>query len=429
MPRNLAAQAVEADMAAALGHGERYVNAALASEQAPYALRASKVLTAELDGPGFIDDGIVVVEDGRIAAVGPRGEVELPDGIELIDVGDRWLMPGLVDLHSHVGGTFDINDMVYQVNPGLRVSVAVRPGNASLERALAGGVTTVLFIPGSGTNIGGQGILLKTGLDTFEEMRIREPGSLKIAQGDNPTRWAYQMGRSLMCYHIRSTLQKGRAHFERWRAHEEDGAPKPRVDLQLEVFRPLFARTTQVSTHTQYYQLVLTTITLMAGEFGLDTYIDHGTFDGYRTAPLTKEHGVSAIIGPRQINTDRSRYPNDRDGSIVGCAGEYQQRGTPLVGFNTDAPVVPQEELFLQSAMGARYGFDNSRLGAVRGCTIVPALTAGIADRVGSIEPGKDADLVVVSGDPSDPRSAVERVFIEGRTVYDAEQGDGRRAF
>lgn len=395
----------------------------------PYALRAAKVLTAELDGPGFVDDGVVLVRDGRIAAVGPRDEVDLPAGVELIDVGERWLMPGLVDLHSHVGGTFDINDMVYQANPGLRVSVAVIPGNASLDRALAGGVTTVLFIPGSGTNIGGQGILLKTGLDTFEEMRIREPGSLKIAQGDNPTRWAYGMGRSLMTFHVRTMLRRGRAYYERWRAHEEGGAERPAVDLQLEVFRPLFGHETQVSTHTQYYQLVLTSITLMAREFGLDVYIDHGTFDGYRTAPLTKESGVSAIIGPRQINIDRSRYPNDEDGSIVGCAGEYQARGTPLVGFNTDAPVVPQEELFLQSAMGTRYGFDNSRLGALRGCTIVPAVTAGIADRVGSIEPGKDADLVVITGDPSDPRSSVERVFIEGRTVYDASEAVGGRAF
>ena len=201
------------------------------------------------------------------------------------------------------------------------------------------------------------------------------------------------------------------------------------VDLQLEVFRPLFGHTTQVSTHTQYYQLVLTTITLIVREFGLDAYIDHGTFDGYRTAPLTKEMNVSAIIGPRQISIDRDRYPNDLDGSIIGCAAEYQVRGTPLVGFNTDAPVVPQEELFLQSAMGTRYGFDNSQLGALRGCTIVPAITAGIGDRVGSIEPGKDADLVVISGDPSDPRSMVERVLIEGQTVYDAQKANGRRTF
>ena len=392
-----------------------------------FALRAAKVLTATMDGPGYVDDGLVVVRNGRIEAVGAARDLAPPDGLDVIDLGDRWLMPGLVDLHSHVGGTFDINDMVYQVNPGLRVSSAVVPGNESLDRALAGGVTTVLFIPGSGTNIGGQGILLKTGLDTFEAMKIREPGSLKIAQGDNPTRWAYGMGRSLMAYHIRSTLRKGRAYFEAWRAHEEGGAEPPNVNLHLEVFRHLFGKTTQVSTHTQYYQLVLTSITLMAGEFGLDTYIDHGTFDGYRTAPLAEELGVAAIIGPRQVSYDRSRYPNDLDGSVVGCAGEYQTRGSTMVGFNTDAPVVPQEELFLQSAMGVRYGFDNSALGAVRGVTIVPATVAGIGDRVGSIEPGKDADLVVISGDPSDPRSAVERVFIEGHCVYDV--ANGRRVF
>ena len=111
------------------------------------------------------------------------------------------------------------------------------------------------------------------------------------------------------------------------------------------------------------------------------------------------------------------------NGQAHGSAWGFQQRGHPRIGFNTDAPVVPQEELPLQAAMGVRYGMDNSHMDAVRGVTIIPALTAGIAHRVGSLEPGKDADLVVVGGDPVDPRSGVEAVFIEGRLVYDAREG------
>jgi imidazolonepropionase-like amidohydrolase len=111
---------------------------------------------------------------------------------------------------------------------------------------------------------------------------------------------------------------------------------------------------------------------------------------------------------------------------MTAIAGEYQARGMDMVGFNTDSPVIPQEELFLQSAVNVRYGFKNDDAQAVRGHTIVPAKTAGIDKRVGSLEPGKDADIVILSGDPSDPRTSVEIVFIEGRKVYDTAR-DVRR--
>ncbi len=395
-----------------------------AAGEGTFALTAPKLLTATFEGSGFVDDGVLLVEDGRIVAVGPAAAVELPAGCRVIDVSPHWIAPGFIDLHSHIGGSFDINGAVYQINPGLRVSTAVIPRTANLRRAVAAGVTTVLFIPGSATNMGGQGVLIKTAPETYERMLLRAPGSMKVAQGDNPTRWAYGMGRGLMNFHLRNIFRRGQAYAERWQA--PDAQAHPRIDISLEPFRALFAHEAQISTHTQYYQLVLTSITMMKHEFGLDVFIDHGTFDGYRTAPLAQELGVPAIIGPRQISSDGSRYPNDLDGSIVGCAGEYQARGHELVGFNTDAPVVPQEELALQSAMGTRYGFDNSGLGALRGVTIVPAMVAGIDDRVGSLEVGKDADLLVLTGDPSDPRTAVEQVYVEGELVYDATQ---RREF
>ena len=158
-------------------------------------------------------------------------------------------------------------------------------------------------------------------------------------------------------------------------------------------------------------------------EMGLDVYIDHGTFDGYRAAPEAEKYGVPAILGPRAI---MRTYPGfiDTGGQIHGVAAKYQEAGHSMIGFNTDAPVIPQEELFLQSSMGVRYGLDISDLEHLKGLTIVPAMAAGIADRVGSIEPGKDADFIVTTGDPVDPRSHVEAVFIEGNFVYD--QNDHR---
>ena len=391
------------------------------------AVLTDKALVAEPGGRAVLDHAAILVRDGRIEAVVEQdrfdGETWAAEGRRILDVGERWVMPGMIDLHSHVGGSRrDINDTVYQTNPGLRVAPTVVPGNRMLDRPVAAGVTTVLYIPGSGSNMGGAGVLMKTAPESFEGAVLRDPGSLKIAQGDNPTRWGYGMGRLLMNHHLRTTIRQGLAYARRWEEFQAGGAPPPERDLRLDVFRPLASRTIQVSTHTQYYQLVMMSILMLSREFGFDAFIDHGSFDSYKNAELAVENGVPAILGPREVLwPSPPRY--DTDGRVVGCAWGFQQGGHPNVGFNTDAPVVPQEELALQAAMGVRYGFDGSRMDAVRGVTIVPAAVAGLAHRMGSLEPGKDADLVVIAGDPADPRSAVDMVLVEGVVVYDAREG------
>lgn len=393
------------------------------------AIVAAKALTASLEGHQVIDEAVLLVRDGRIEALGPARALTVPEDYERLDVGEHWLMPGMIDLHCHVAGspfTNDINDAVFQANPGLRASSAVVPANTRLERAVAAGVTTVLFIPGSATNVGGQGVLLKTALARYEDALVRDPGSLKIAQGDNPTRWGYGMGRLLMNYTLRRTIRRGLAYAERWQAWEDGRGERPERALELDVFRELRAHRTQVSTHTQYYQLVMMTVSMLAVEFGLDVYIDHGSFDSYLNSERAEGAGVAAVLGPREVMWPAPpRF--DTDGAVIGSAWGFQRAGHPRIAFNTDAPVVPEEELPLQAAMGVRYGMSNDGMEAVRGVTIVPALTAGIADRVGSLETGKDADLVVVSGDPNDPRTSVRRVLIGGRTVYDADGAEGRR--
>lgn len=396
--------------------------ATTAAAQERLAIRAAKVLTVPMEGEQFLDDGLVLIADGKIEKVGPADSTPIPAGYEVVDMGEHWLLPGLIDLHSHIGGTRDINDGVYQVNPGLRVTPAVVPEVPALKLAVAAGVTTILFIPGSATNIGGQGVLMKTGLDTYEELCVREPGSLKVAQGDNPTRFGWGMGRGLMNFHIRTTFRRGVAYAKEWEAYEAGEGEKPDRNIRFEVFRDLRAKRTQISTHTQYYQLVMMSILLLKGEFGFDAYIDHGSFDSYLTGPLAIEHEMPAILGPREVMWPRPpRF--DTDGRVEGSAWGFQKEGVELIGFNTDAPVVPQEELPLQAAMGVRYGMNNDNLEHVRGITIIPAVVAGIDDRVGSLEAGKDADIIVMTGDPADPRSSVEKVFIEGELVYDTEQG------
>lgn len=393
------------------------------------AIRSPKVLAVPMEGRQVFDNAVVLVRDGLIEAVGPESEVEIPDDYELLDVGPNWVAPGLIDLHCHVAGpnlfqTNDINDMVFLTNPGVRVSPAVIPDNADLRYGVAGGVTSVLYIPGSGTNMGGQGVLLRTGEELYEDMEVRNPASLKLAQAGNPERFLFGVGRSFMNWNTRNTFQRGLAYARKWERYEKGEGPRPEVDLQFEIFRSLHKKDAQVSTHTQLYQVVLMTITMVKGELGLDVFIDHGTFDGWRAGKLAWENDVNAVLGPRGISRPYSGFL-ETDGQIHGVAAKYQEQGHQRVGFNTDSPVIPQQELSLQAAMGVRYGFDRTNLDHVRGLTTIPADSIGIGDRLGSIHPGYEADLIIVTGDPADPRSSVEIVFQRGKRVYDAER-DGR---
>jgi len=402
------------------------------AEDAPRALVAKKILTCADQGPAVIDNGVVLCKDGKIEAVGRQGEVQIPDDYEVLDAGERWLMPGMVELHNHIASgalpfPADINDTVYLTNTGLRASATVRPGNALNERGVAGGVTTALYIPGSGSNMGGAGVLLKLGLDRYEEMEVRDPGSLKLAQSGNPESWTVQVGRSFMNWNTRNTFLRGKRYHEKWKAYEEGKGPKPKKDIQWEIFRDLYSKETQVSTHTQIFQVVQMTLTMVRMELGLDVYIDHGSFDGYKLGGLAEEIGVPAILGPRAVSFD---YPGfiDQDGKWIGMAAGYQERGHTNVGFNTDCVdngrfiTPPQEELQLQAGMGARYGFRDDELQVVRGLTIVPAKAAGLDHRLGSLEVGKDADVVVIEGHPADPRNAVSLVLTNGKVVYDSDE-------
>jgi len=393
------------------------------------ALVARKALVMPFEGPQVVDNAVVLVRDGRIEAVGPRSATQIPAGYEVRDLGARWVMPGMIDLHSHIGGTFDINDMVYLTNPELRVQASVVPDNPDLQRAIAGGVTTILYIPGSGTNSGGQGILMKTAPGKFEEIAVDVPGSLKVAQWGNPERWAIGVGKTIENYHLRTMFKRGLAYAEAWRDWEAGKGPKPEKDIQWELFRELASQEVEISVHTQVYQVVLMTITMIKGEFGLNVFTDHSEIGGWAAAPVATQMKVPAIIGPRSIDTSRmgswvGALPTfDR---VQGLAAGWQEGGQPLIGFNTDAPVLPEEELSLQSALGVRYGMQIRNVDNVRGLTIVPAVVGGISDRLGSLEPGKQADIVVLTGDPSDPRTAVDCVYVEGRVAYDAVHGTRR---
>lgn len=382
------------------------------------AIHAGKILTSA--GEPIIN-GTILVSKGKIEAIGPRSQVAVPPGYTEIDHGERFAMPGLVEAHCHVGGSGDINEMVYQTNPELRVWDQIIPHNDQLKVGIAGGVTTVCFIPGSGTNMGGWGVLMKTGPGKPEDVIVKAPGVLKIAQSGNPERSTGEVGsgRMGMNHVIREQLLQGREYVRQWDAWEAgQSSEKPEVNLRLEYFKPLFHKQIPVLVHTQAYQVVQSTLRILHDEMGLRVVIGHGTFDSYKLAKEIMDRNIPVMAGPRGF-----RYDPD-DGQIRGVVAEFHHRGVKWLGVNTDSPVIPQEELFFQAAMAVRYGWTEE--GALRGLTIEPARALMVDGRVGSLEVGKDADIVITTGAIIDPRNYVTQVFIDGQSVYDITK-DRRR--
>jgi imidazolonepropionase-like amidohydrolase len=396
-----------------------------------YAFKARKLLPIEGDP---IDDGIVLTKDGKIVAIGKASETAIPAGFEVVDLGDTWCVPGLVEVHCHIAGkSSDINDMVHQTNPEMRTLDLVTMDHEQMKDALAGGVTTVNYIPGSGTNMGGFGTLTKTWGHSPQEALVRFPGCLKIAQAGNPERHSGDLGMTPMGMNqgLRFTLERGRAYYQAWEDFDAGKGPKPELAPGLEYLRGLFRHEYPVCVHTQIYQVVLQTIRQLRHEFGLWAVIVHGEFDAYRLSEFAADSGVPVASGPREYHFDSGRgwgAHTDRPSSFAGLAvrwyegGQYgfrkKQRGLGVdgIGVNTDSPVVPQHELSLQCAMAVRLGLPDTV--GIRALTINPARFMGVDHRVGSLVVGKDADLGFWSGDPIDPRSYVEATVVNGNLAY-----------
>jgi imidazolonepropionase-like amidohydrolase len=373
------------------------------------AITCGKLFTLA-DDDAVLAPGLIVVRGKSIDYAGPV--IDVPAGYELVDAPDLWAAPGMVDLHSHVqtGGWGDINDMVLPCNPNFRTSPTIVPANASIRRACAAGVTTLFGIPGSGTNNSGFGVLYKTRCSgNYEECVLADPGGMKVAQDYNPER-SVDLGAS------RAGMAWTLEHFNSMAiAANEQG----RDELALRNLQRVHKGELPVLIHTAGSDACHTTIR-MWGEVHPDTraVLSHGCFDGYRVAPYAARVGIPVNLGPRTFDWFQS------EGEWVGTPERYEAAGANLVSVNTDAPVMPQEELFLQGAMGARYGASSYLM--LKACTVHPAKSFGIDDKVGSLQPGRHADVVLWRGDPLDPRSFVEKVWIEGTLQYD-RAAEGQR--
>lgn len=377
-----------------------------------FAVRCGKVLTVNAEDQIF-DAGMIEVTGGKITYVGPAREIA--EGVEVFDYPDAWAAPGLVDLHTHIhtGGWGDINDMVRSVNPGLRACSAVRPNNANMRMACSAGVTTLFGIPGSGTNIGGFGVLYKSKTSpNYETMVIESVGGMKVAQDSNPQRragtFAFGNNRASMGWILEDVCRKALGAIR-----------ENRHDFALEDLKKILTRELPVLIHTAGSEGVVNTARMWHKKFGARATISHGSFDGWKAARALAEWGVPVNHGPRTMD-----FISSRNGRINGSGAEFVAAGVPNFSLNTDSSVVAQEQFFLQGAMSARLGADSYLM--LRAMTIHPATTFGLDDRVGSLEVSKDADIVLHTGDPLDPRSHVLRVWIDGQTEYEHQEGKQR---
>lgn len=388
-----------------------------------YVFRAKKIVPVTQPP---IDEGAIVTKNGKIEAIGRAKDLAVPAGYEVIECGDTWIVPGFVDLHCHIASeSFDLNDTVHPTNPEFRTLDLITMEHDQIRMARAGGVTSVLYIPGSGSNMGGFGTLTKTWGKTPDEALIRFPGSLKIAQAGNPERGTGDLGATVMGMNegLRMTLLDGKRYYDQYERFLAGQGPKPAFDPTLELLRGLFRHEFPCSVHTQIYQVVLETLRELRLELGLWTVVVHGEFDAYRLSGNMQEAGLPIAAGPRTYHFDRATSKILGLHQVWHDGGPYYPWRAPVqgvgddgIGINTDSPVVPQEQLTVQAAIAVRLGLAHEV--GLRGLTINPARFAGIDHRTGSLEIGKDADLVVWSGDPIDPRSAVQTTVINGTICY-----------
>ncbi len=374
-----------------------------------------------IDGE-VIEDGTVLLIDGKIAAVDSR-DFRLPAGVDRIDATGKWVLPGLVDAHTHLGAReegegwagHDTNELTGPVQAHVRVLDAINPADEGFRDAISGGVLAAGVTPGSGNPIGGQTVAIRCWGRTVDDMVLRSPAGMKSALGENPkrvydNRRVNPSSRLGTAAAIRSALIDALNYLAREDLQQSERSPGAAArDLRLEALARVLRREIPWRQHCHRADDIATALRL-AAEFGYDLVLDHCT-EGYLIADKIAAAGVPAVCGP--LITARSkvelRNRTMANPGILAAAGVK-------VAIATDHPVVPVHLLILQAALAVREGMDRDT--ALRAVTLHPAQILGVADRIGSLSRGKDADLVVWSGDPLDVMSRPELAFVGGSEIY-----------
>lgn len=407
------------------------------AQQNPLVLQGARLYTIR---GGTIENGTIVLHNGKIAAVGKTGEVAIPEDANIQDVSGKVIMPGLVDTHSHVGiyplpavpANADGNERSGPLQSALRAIDAIWPADPRIRFAQAGGITTVNIMPGSGNAMGGQTAYVKLRGKTIEEMLIHKEGiqgGMKMANGENPKR-SYgsrdqtpktRMAIAALQRKLFLRAQEYQAKWDRYnRASKKERAKMepPTRDLELEPVVEVLEGKRTVHFHTHRADDIMTILRLQK-EFGFDLVLQHVS-EGYKVADEIAKTGVPVSI----ITIDSPGGKHEaadfdlRNGAILEKAGV-------LIAFHTD-DFITDSRLFLRAAaLMVREGVSEKT--ALEALTINPAKMIHLDDRIGSLEVGKDADLVVLSGHPFSVRTHVLQTYIEGQLVFDRSRPEDLR--
>jgi len=402
---------------------------AATSQAEPIAFVHARILPAS--GPA-IDDGVLVIDGGKILAVAKMSDVTIADRVERRDATGMTIIPGLVDTHSHIGiyprpavpAHSDGNEMSGPVQPGLRAIDAIWPDDPGIRMARAGGITVANIMPGSGNAIGGQTLYVKLRGNTIEEMRITPAtvlGGLKMANGENPKNYGRRslapFTRMKVAALQREQFVKARDYQQKWatyRKAKEDGksATPPEADPALEPLVEVLERKRTVHFHCHRADDLMTAIRI-SEEFGFELVLQHAT-EGYRVADELVKRKIPASLTLIDSPGGKPEVVSliEENAAILNKAGV-------LVAINTD-DFITESRFFLRTgAIAVRGGMPE--LDALKALTINPAKMLHLDNRLGSLEKDKDADFVILSGQPFSIYTQVLETWIDGKRVFQRE--------
>lgn len=362
----------------------------------------------------------ILVKDGKIAEIGAGLTADCPT----FDAAGLHIYPGFVEAHCHIGldGSGigfegdDCNEMTDILTPQLRAIDGIYPQDPTFREALEAGVTTVCTGPGSANVLGGQFAVIKTAGHRVDDMIVRPFAAMKCAFGENPKR-CYKdknnYSRMSTAAKLREALMKAQEYDAKKRAAGDDPAKRPPLDVKLEALLPVLHGEVPLKAHAHRADDIFTAIRI-AKEFGVRLTLEHVT-EGHLIAEDLAKEDYPMAVGPSLTHASKFELRN----KTFTTPGILAKAGC-RVSIITDSPVIPQSYLPLCAALAVQAGMDP--FDALRAITIRPAEHVGAADRVGSIECGKDADFVVMDGPWDAVASGVKAVFVNGEKVCGAAE-------